>query len=93
MERNDAHVVLLEQGIVTARTVRRLIEQHRYDGNLMSKLSGNVGDPMLSQAALLAILPDIRAERENETNDGNEMEIGTPQLGPGLEGSEVPGDS
>ena len=40
MERNDAHIVLLEQGIVTARTTRRLIEQNRFDRKLISKLKG-----------------------------------------------------
>ena len=63
MERSDAHIVLLKEGIVTCKTVRRLPLEHRHGtAETFAKLHGNVGDPCLSQARLLKILPNVRAE-------------------------------
>ena len=63
MERGDAHIILLPEGIIACKTARRLPEERRHRAELINRPHGNVGDPCLSQAKLLSTLPRVRAER------------------------------
>ena len=68
-EESDTNIVLIPEGIVTGKSVRRLAPEQRHQPELVDRVSAEVQDPVLSQAKLLRILPfadPVRMEGETE---------------------------
>ena len=79
-EESDTNIVLIPEGIVTGKSVRRLAPEQRYQAELMERVTAEVQDPILSQAKLLRILPcaaHVRMEGETEMVPPQPSEMAT----------------
>ena len=81
-EESDANIVLIPQGIVTGKSVRRLSPEQRFQKDMLDQVTADVKDPVLSQAKLLRILPyaaPVRMEGETEMVPPQPSEMATAE--------------
>jgi hypothetical protein len=81
MDENDGNIILTEHGTVVGKSVRRLAVELRYQKSVIDGLKCKISDPVLSQAALLRILPlgiPVRLEGETEMMPPMEGDVAQP---------------